>query len=142
MPVSMESRENGRVVFIVLSDPWNTGDLRSLLQQITVYLRDVYPLAHMFVDLSGARVIPPDVLQQIFEDLRSFRPDRGEVILVGATRAMQLLGELVFRLFHLGSIRFLDSQAAAWALLEELMAGEDSLRVWPHQPDNTSKEGT
>ncbi len=142
MPVSMESRKNGRVVFIVLSDPWNTGDLRSLLRQITVYLRDVYPLAHMLVDLTGARVIPPDVLQQIFEDLRVFKPDRGEVILVGATRAMQLLGELVFRLFHLGSIRFLDTQAAAWALLEEIIAGEDSLRVSSQEPGSTSKEGT
>jgi hypothetical protein len=138
----MESRENGRVVFIVLSDPWDTDDLRTLLQQITVYLRDIYPQAHMLVDLSGARVIPPDVLQQLFEDFRFFKPDRGEVILVGATRAMQILGELIFRLFHLGSIRFLDTQEEAWAHLEEIIAGEDTLWISSHEPESTSKEGT
>jgi hypothetical protein len=142
MPVSMESRKNGRVVFIVLSDPWNTDDLRTLLQQITVYLRDIYPQAHMLVDLSRARVIPPDMLQQIFQDLRFFKPDRGEVILVGATRAMQILGELIFRLFHLGSIRSLDTQEEAWTHLEEIIAGEDRLRISSHEPESTSKEGT
>ena len=142
MPVSMELRENGRVVFIVLSDPWNTGDLRSLLRQISDYLRDIYPQAHMLVDLTRAKVIPTDALQQIFEDLRAFKPDSGEVILVGATRAMQLLGELVFRLFHLGSIRFLDTQEAAWALLKEFIAGEDSLIIPSQEPDSSSREGT
>jgi hypothetical protein len=142
MPVSMDLRENGRVVFIVLTDPWNTGDVKSLLRQITVYLRDTCPQAHMLVDLTHARVIPPDVLQQIFEDLRSFKPERGEVILVGATRGMQLLGELVFRLFHLGSIRFYDSQAAAWTFLGEIIEGEDNLRIRSQEPASAPKERT
>jgi hypothetical protein len=142
MPISMEPRENGRVLYIVFTDPWSIGDLKMLLQQIAVYLREVNPQAHMLVDLTRTHVIPPDAVQQVFNDLRAIEPEMGEVILVGATRAMQLLGELVFRLFHFGPIQFYDSMEAAWAYVEKTLAEGDNLSVPPQKLDRSSREGS
>jgi hypothetical protein len=85
MPVSMESRENGRVVFIVLSDPWNTGDLRSRPANASISGHILRPIA---VDLTGEGYSDRR-LQQIFEDLRRFARQWKDP--AGATRAMQFL---------------------------------------------------
>jgi hypothetical protein len=142
MPISMEPRENGRVLYIVFTDPWSVGDLKLLLQQIAVYLQEVNPQAHTLVDLTRAHLIPPDAVQQVFNELRPIKPDLGDVILVGATRAMQLLAELVFRLFHFGPIQFYDTQDAAWAYLEKILADEETLSVSPQELDHASREGS
>ncbi len=129
MPISLTLRHDGHVLFVQIVDPWDTAALKKLLADTRNHLDHVSCKVHTLVDVSQVKAIPRGPLQGILGDMNLSHPNRGVVIMVGASSAMRALARVVFSMVHFGQGQFYETEEEAWAHIEALLASEASPRT-------------
>src|SRR5258708_11639261 len=100
MPITMELRENDRVLYYEISDPWSLSDLMALYDQNKV-IRDQHQAPiHAIANLTAARHLPQGIM-----GVRSYSPDvmhpRARHVVMAAPHALgKSIGETVCRLLR------------------------------------------
>lgn len=125
MPVTLETRENGRVQYYQGTDPWSMKELANLYVNDQSYRDSVNFRVHTMMDLSRCRTLPQGVLSGRTGAPGLDHPRAGYVVLVGFNRLAQALGEMALRLKRFPRARFFDTEEAAWAFLRDVLANED-----------------
>ncbi len=124
LPITLEARANGRILYIVVADPWTITELRHIIAQVRARLDCANQEIHTLLDVRLLRLIPPNTLQQIRYDLVLDHPHNGALVIVGSTQPLRLLAEFVFRLTRYDRARFFDTLDDAWVYLGQVILAE------------------
>src|SRR4051794_10786689 len=121
MPIHMEPRENGRVIFYKLTDPWTIPELAGLYPENKVIRDKSEKKVHVIADVSESHKLPDGILK-----LRGVSPDiahptSGYLIVVGAKSFMRNLFEVAFKLLRSGRLKFVATEQEAWAQVYEII---------------------
>ena len=124
MPVTLELRENDRVLYYTFIDTWEVSELTALYPQSMAYLhnasRKLYTLA---VFPCRARPIPSGLLTLRYGPDWS-HPNGGQIAVVGASALLRTFANFTFRLRGFEKTRFFDTEEEAWNHLRKLIADE------------------
>jgi hypothetical protein len=123
MPVTLELRENGRVLYFTFIDPWEVSQVAALNLQSIAYLNSAKCKLYTFTDLRQARRIPSGLLSLRHGPDWS-HPNSGQIAILGASPLLTTFAKIVFRLSGFERIRFFDAEEEAWAYLRQLIADE------------------
>jgi hypothetical protein len=123
MPVTLELRENGRVLHYTFTDPWEIGDLTALYPKSLELLRSANGRLYTLADVRTARRIPSGLLN-LRHGPEWSHPNGGAVAVVGASALLRTFASIVFRLSRFEQARFFDDEDEAWLYLHRAMAAE------------------
>lgn len=123
MPVTMELREHGHVIYFTIADPWSVNDLTACFPDDQRCRDSVKYKIHTLVNASSAKIVPPFLL--IARNAPSLvHPNHGFVVAVGTTLILQSVGEIIFRLTNFTQGRFYTTEEEAWAFLHQIIVEE------------------
>ncbi len=128
MPVTLELRESGRVLYYTFTDPWEVGELIALYPQSLAYLRGASNTICTLADVRRARRIPSGLLNLRFGPDWS-HPNGGPIVVVGASSLLRTFANIVFRLSGFERTKFFDSEAEAWAYVWSVLTGQAEIPV-------------
>jgi hypothetical protein len=120
----MELRENGQVAYYVLADPWETRDLTSLYPQDNGYRSTVNHVVHTFMDISGVRRIPPNIISARIAAPAFTHPNSGLLIMIGARTLPKVVTETICRVARYDRLHFFATDEEGWTYLRQLGANE------------------
>jgi hypothetical protein len=124
MPVSADFQEDGHVVVVTIADPWIGRDLTAIYPMEKPYFDKAKYKVHTLVNLSAAHTVPPGVIATRQGSPHLLHPNRGQVVVIGASNLIRTLAETAMRVVHFKGVRFFDTDAQGWAYLRDLIAKE------------------
>lgn len=122
MPIKQEFRENGRLAYWEIADPWSMTDLIPMIDNVNQYIEESRQPIYSFVDLQKARELPKGIAS--IHKIRhwNWNPQAGaEVILVITSAAVKAMIQLVFRLARSERAVIFDDYQAAWEYTRQLL---------------------
>ncbi len=131
MPITLEARANGRILHIIMADPWTITELKRTIAQVRACFDCASQEIHTLLDVRWLWLIPPNTLQQIQHNLVLDHPHNGELVIVGGTQPLRMLTEFVFKLARYDRARFFDAEDDAWTYLEQLIVAGDEPAALP-----------
>ena len=137
MPVLFELRENGRVAYYRITDPWTTHDLMAHYPADNAHRSSVNHTVHTLMDFSGMRTVPINILLARNNAPAFSHPNNGILILAGTRPMAKSFAELIFRMANFRKGRFLGTVDEGWAFIHTLMAKEDSTQDEQIPPDHS-----
>ena len=124
MPIKLELRENDRVLYYEVTDPWNMNDLRTLYDENKA-IRDQHNYTiHAIVNVIKARNIPQNLLNARTYSPDAMHPRAGYIILVGAHSLLQMIAEVASRVMHSDKFRFFETEEEAWTFIRHVIDTE------------------
>ena len=124
MPVSMEIRENGHVIYFLVTDPWQVSELAPLYAEENSYRDTVNFKVHTFLNFSQVNHIPTQIMSAKRGAPDPTHPSSGVIILVGAKSFVKIMLEVILRLTHFERVRLFDTEAEGWAFTRQIIAEE------------------
>ena len=124
MPVTLNIREDGRVAYYVLSDPWETRDLVSLYPEDNRFRDGVNHLVHTFMNVSGVRRIPSNIISARFNAPAFTHRNSGQLIMIGARTLPRVVTETICRLARYDRVVFFATEEEGWAYVNKLLGSE------------------
>src|SRR4051794_8222926 len=89
MPVIMELRENDRVIYYGVTDPWTLGEFRALYTHNQIIREQHLHVIHAVANLSASQQLPRDILNAMHFSPDIRHPRAGYVYFVGPTPFVQ-----------------------------------------------------
>jgi hypothetical protein len=129
MPVRFEYRENNRVAFYAFSDPWETHEFVAHYPADNAYRASVKHTIHTFMDLTGARSIPTNILRARTKAPAWSHANSGVIVMVGAIPLAKSVAGMVFKIARFNRAKFFNTADEGWAYLRQLIAEEESVMV-------------
>ncbi len=123
MPITMDIVEDGRVFYLVLSDPWDGQDLDPVFAQVRRYLDEVDHKVHTLANMNATRMTPS--MPRIRDTVVLAHQNSGVFAVVGASRITRMLAEMVFSFFHFTAYAFFETEEDAWQYIREAICKED-----------------
>jgi hypothetical protein len=97
MPITQTLEAHGRILRIVLSDPWTVKEMLAAFKETERYLDAATKPLHLLVDMKSAvQTVPGAIRAREAPVLR--HPMGGEVAIFGASLAGRILVEAVLKL--------------------------------------------
>lgn len=124
MPVTREVRENGSVAYYVLEDPWETNDLVSLYPQDLLYRDSVSHVVHTFMNVSGVRRVPSNIIRARIGAPAFTHPNSGQLVMVGAKSFPKTVAQTIFRVAHFERACFFDTEEEGWNYIRQFISIE------------------
>jgi hypothetical protein len=128
MPVHFEIREDGRVAYYRITDPWTTQNLIAHYPADNAHRASVTHIVHTLMDVTGMRQVPINILLARNNAPAFSHPNNGVLILTGARPMAKSFAELIFKMASFQRGRFLATADDGWAFIHSLMANEDRIR--------------
>jgi hypothetical protein len=128
MPITSNLGDNGRIFHVVMVDPWERADLIPLTSQIRTHVSCASRPIHTLIDVRQVRRVPSRIVQESRNLLALDHPNCGEFVIVGATKAQQILATLAFRIARSDKVTFVETEDEAWTYLRGLIASEGIAR--------------
>ena len=125
MPVTGDFRENGRISFTTITDPWETRDLTNRYVIEEAHRSSVPYTVHSIMDFTEMRTVPMGIFRARLDAPALVDPNAGMLVLVGTKPLARSVAEMIFRLAHFDRAYFVDTVEEAMALVRERMAEED-----------------
>ena len=124
MPITLELREDKRVLYAVVADPLSAEDLNNSIVEQTPIYDNAQGKLHQFVNVSGVTRLPSGILgirrdSPIFQHRNS-----GQLIIVGAHGFVRSVGEVLMKIAHFESVKFFGDETEAWDYLRTVIANE------------------
>ena len=121
MPITMDIRENGWVLYLVLTDPWTVEEMWHFVEENRRY-RDQCPhTVHVCYNLHDNKYLPPNVLRLSHGAPDVYHPRSGQVVLVGANPTVRSIIEIIFRLVRYDKFKFFSNEQDAWLYLRDFI---------------------
>ena len=125
MPVSMEIRENGRVVFYQYRDPFNLHELNALYLQDENHRNSVDFLVHTVLDMSGVKNLPQGIIGARVGSPVLVHPRSGVIVVVGAGPLSQSIAGVVLRLTR-KQAHFFKTESEGWDFVRKHLEKESA----------------
>ncbi len=124
MPIHIEEREAGRILYIAFTDVWDTTDLEQAVTTIQTYLFSANHPVYLVVDASSTYQVPLGTLSHI----PMTRPSMAkalitECVFIGGTSVTRSIAQAAFRLCHLNRVSFVETDEQAWSHLQSIARG-------------------
>jgi hypothetical protein len=124
MPITYEIRENGYVIFYVMTDPWTVADLLNNFAAETVYRDQAGHQVHTLVDLRLVHTAPTSGLIGVRNKVPSLvHPTAGQFVVIGANIFMHMVGQTIFNLLAFDKGKFVNTEEEAWTFLRSIIPG-------------------
>jgi len=128
MPVTMELRENGRVLYYTISEPWTLKELMDRYPEEQAYRDSVAHTVHELVNLSRIGKIPPNALAA--RHIPAFSHSKsGFFVIVSSNILVQRLAQTIFQLARSRQLRFFESEDKGWEFIRQALADEDATKA-------------
>ncbi len=131
MPITQELREDGRLLYAALTDPWELADLVPLMAEARGYFADAENKIHVMVNVSQTRSVPSMSLHLLRNHLSLNYPGHGRIAVVGACLAIRAVANTLFTLAHFHHVRFFDTEDEASRYLRSLTPHGRSVMNYP-----------
>src|SRR5258708_15500727 len=124
MPITLELREDKRVLYAVVADPLSAEDLNNSIVEQTPIYDNAQGKLHQFVNVSGVTRLPSGILgirrdSPIFQHRNS-----GQLVIVGAHGFVRNVGEVLMKIARFESVKFFGNEPEAWEYVRNLIASE------------------
>jgi hypothetical protein len=119
MPMTTELRDRPDIVYIEASDPLTLQDFEDSFAKQTEILNKATGKVHLFVTVHGLRQMPSGVLRVRQKAPIFSHPNAGTMVIVGAATVIRFIADMISQLARYKQIRFFDTEAQAWAFLEQ-----------------------
>ncbi len=122
MPITMEIREDGWVIYFVFKDPWTIAELMPHVEEDKKFRDQSSHTVHLMMNMSAAKHLPAGAIS-----LRHTSPDMnhataGQVVMVGTTPLIRNIAEVVFRLSRITKFKMFATEDEGWAYLRKIIA--------------------
>lgn len=124
MPVTMELRENGRVLYWVITDPWKVKDLIPLVRETRRLFDSARHKIHSLTNDIHTRQIPAGVLR-LREVGPWSHPASGQLAVVGLPALGTALLDVIAPVTCFDRAKYFNTEEEAWAYLRQAIAEED-----------------
>ncbi len=111
MPVSMEIRENGWVIYFAFIDPWTIQELAPFIDEDQKFRDQSSHTVHMMLNLSQAKKLPQGAISLRHKSPDINHPTAGHVVLIGTNSLVRTIAETVFRLSHVTRFKIVATEA-------------------------------
>src|SRR5258708_35692965 len=129
MPINVETRENGRLIYFELADPWTLEEMLAGFGKSQGMRDELYnknPAAiHSFIDVRQVKNPPPMGTLRARQSPGLTHASRGEFVVLGANTLTRTIIEMMLKLAHFDKGRFVDDETEAWAYIRQLIAGDN-----------------
>jgi hypothetical protein len=124
VPITMELRENDRVIYYNVTDPWKLSDLLGLYKQNQTIRDQHMHKIHVLANLTATRHLPADILsaRRLSPDIT--HPRSGYILVAGASPFIHSVVELAIRLLRTEKFQFAATEEAAWITLRKIIHSE------------------
>ena len=123
MPITVESIENGHILFIVPSERWDMLDVRQAQAKILAHIESVDFIVHSLLDLQHVHRPPSHVIGthglNMLHD-----PRRGYLAIYGASRLLRSICNVLFRMEQFHMFRIFVTREQALDFLHSVIAAE------------------
>lgn len=124
MPVEQELRENGRVIYVRITDPLTAEELMASAKEQTRFYDNAEGVLHQLADFSKLSTLPNHILRLAQNVPGIKHPKRGQLIVIGANTFVHVVGEMLMRLMHFNTIKFASTEAQAWNEIRKVIEKE------------------
>jgi hypothetical protein len=126
MPITIEQREDGRVLYYNFTDPWTVSDVVATSAQVQSYIEGAAHKVHTLADLRRSKNLPQGLLHARRALAILFNhQNAGETAIVGASRLAQSMGEIIAQLIHLDRMTFFGHEGEALTHIRHAIANEN-----------------
>ena len=125
MPATVELKENGRIICLVLTGDWTMQEVLDLDTQLVGYIRQARHRVHLVFDVSQTDIIPQH-FTKLSKSARFVEPNFGYTAVVSENFGLQLLSEIVGKLINYNKNRYFRSREIAFAFLRNAIQKEQS----------------
>lgn len=122
MPVTLETRENGRVQYFRFVDPWRIPDLTVLFPVDNDYRNSVSFVVHTLADMTETEIVPPGVMAARHGVPVHEHPRSGLFVMAGANNFHKVMTTMVLRSLKNTRNQFFSTVDEAWAYLRKWIA--------------------
>jgi hypothetical protein len=117
MPLTVELRENGHVLYCRATDPLPVHEFKAAFIPQQEYLDQAKHKLHILVDLTQHKSPPPGAIASARQTPVWRHPNSGEIVVIGASAIMQALTSAITRLTHFDRLTVFPTEAKAWDYL-------------------------
>ena len=124
MPITMEPREGGRIIYFRFTEPLLVVDFAHIIEKEQA-LRDRASIKiHTVAECSKIRSVPLGTLRIVRRVPSLVHPTKGNVAVVGANEIIQPAALFVTRRLGLENVAFFSTEEDGMAHLRQIIAGE------------------
>jgi hypothetical protein len=124
MPITLEIRENGHILYYVYTDPWQIIDMNTTIKIAEAHYNRVNFKVHSIINLSGSRQVPQGLIHARRSVSTLKHPNNGNAIIFGASNLIKTLGDVLIKLVRYDRVNFFDTEEQAWTHARKLIGGE------------------
>ena len=124
MPIALDFREDGHVIYARMSDPLTGQDLTNAFTAQIPYYNNAAFQVHQIINVEGLKKFPTGIFAVRRASPALNHPNRGLALVVGANPFVRSITESIFRLAHYEGIQFLKTDDEAWDFVHMVMAEE------------------
>jgi hypothetical protein len=125
VPIDLEVRENGHVLFCVLTEPWTIGEITSIFPHAREVRNRAPYTVHILVDLHTVNSTPRNVLDaRLASELLHF--NTGYTAIWYSSTLLKALSQIAFTLVRYDRARFFETEDGCWEWLRGIIAAEQS----------------
>ena len=125
MPITIDLRENGRVIYAVFVYPYDLADATTGSAKEKELRDKTGGIIHSLLNVAAAGRPPNQVLRAARQGPSLVHPTRGKIAVVGANLFSQTIVQLASKLARHGdTIYFFKTEDEAWAFLRKVIAEE------------------
>ncbi len=121
MPIQVEVREAGQILYVAFGDSWDTGELKQAVAAIQSCLSSASHPMYLVVDARSIFQVPLGTLSQIPAQRPSLATTNvTECIFIGGTSLTRSIAQAAFKISNLHRFTFVESEEQAWNRLRTL----------------------
>src|SRR5262249_54202995 len=130
MPARMELREDGWVIYLHYSEPWNINDLKRVIAEANEVLEKATHKVHMLANVREIRTVPPQIFSVSDSPLLK-HPNGAQLAIVGAPAIVKALAEAIFRITRYSKAAFFTNEEDALARIRAAIAEDQATAAKP-----------
>ncbi len=126
MPITMEPREDGRILYIRFVDPWTLTDFAHIMEKDQAYRDRASGTIHGIVDCSQIDSLLPGALNAARRSPGFVHRTKGHIAVFGANGTVQAIAQLVARMLRINELEFFNTEEEGMAYLRKIIARENA----------------
>ena len=123
MPIQLDLQENGRVLYVKVTDPFTAQDFNTSIKEQLPYYDNATNVLHQLINFSQVKKLPRNILAISNSIPAVVHPNRGHLVVIGANPFMQTMGEII-RVMSVNVIKFVATDEEALDYIHKVIARE------------------
>lgn len=129
MAVEVQFLEDGHIIYQKLVSPWSLTEMNDLHAEEKPHF-DKFPYkVHTLVNALESKVLPSGALGARLNSPSIFHPNRGKLVIVGASQFVRSMCQAVFRITNFRDVDFFEREEDAFVYLRRLIAEEKAAKA-------------